>query len=280
MATAAANSFNMRPVTPPHDESLLRNDVGLKNQNLNLSGVAHGVDRTSNDPTTLVSTHLQSLIYWERPARSMVALTVSLLFIYMTRQYSLLQIGAAAMTVATGLNLAYVFTSMSAQRIFSDNNEPALHPHRQRINNPDPLISKNHIHHYVDLFTEIMETIGKEVKKIVLVEDKSRSLTWFAISFVVWTFAAHISSRVLVVISLLASFTLPRFYQSNKHVVDARIAQTNSMLSGQLHNAQNLAVQSANDAYAKARTLAARTGTTGTDAKNTLNRASVVSKED
>jgi hypothetical protein len=82
------------------------------------------------DPTTMVSTHLQSLMYWERPARSMVALTASLSFIYMTRQYSLLQIGAAAMTVITGLNLAYVFISMSAQRIFSDNNEPALHPYR------------------------------------------------------------------------------------------------------------------------------------------------------
>jgi hypothetical protein len=78
----------------------------------------------------MVSNHLQSLIYWERPARSTVALTLSLLFIYLTRQYSLLQIGAAAMTVLTGFNLAYVLLSMSTQRIFSDNNEPALHPYR------------------------------------------------------------------------------------------------------------------------------------------------------
>jgi hypothetical protein len=78
----------------------------------------------------MVSTHLQSLIYWERPARSIVALLVSLSFIYLTRQYSLLQIGAAAMTISTGLNLAYVLLSMNTQRVFSDNNEPALHPHR------------------------------------------------------------------------------------------------------------------------------------------------------
>lgn len=50
MATAAANQFNMRPVTPPHDESLLSNkdDFNLKNQNLNLSGVSRGLDTTSN----------------------------------------------------------------------------------------------------------------------------------------------------------------------------------------------------------------------------------------
>jgi hypothetical protein len=50
MSTAAANQFNMRPVTPPHDEGLLskRNDISLKNQNLNLSGVAHDVDSTTN----------------------------------------------------------------------------------------------------------------------------------------------------------------------------------------------------------------------------------------
>lgn len=82
------------------------------------------------DPTTVVSTHLQSLIYWERPARSLVALTGSLVAIYLTRQYSLLQIGAAALTIATGINLAYVLLSMNAQRIFSDNNEPAVHPHK------------------------------------------------------------------------------------------------------------------------------------------------------
>lgn len=151
---------------------------------------------------------------------------------------------------------------------------------RQRINNPNPLISKNQTHHYVDLVCEIVESVGKEVKKIVLVDDKSRSLTWFAISFIVWTFAAHISSRTLVVLGLLSAFTIPRFYRSNKHVVDARIAQTNSMLTGHIQKAQTLAAQSANDAYAKARTYAARTGTTGTDAKNTLNRASVVTKED
>jgi hypothetical protein len=142
------------------------------------------------------------------------------------------------------------------------------------------LISKSQTHHYVDLLCEIIESVGKEVKKVVLVEDKSRSLTWFAVSFIVWTFAAHISSRTLVVLGLLSAFTIPRFYRSNKHVVDARIAQTNSMLSGHIQKAQNLAAQSANDAYAKARTYAARTGTTGTDAKNTLNRASVVTKED
>lgn len=77
----------------------------------------------------MVSSHLQSLIYWERPARSMITLLVSLSFIYLTRQYSLLQIGAAAMTISTGLNLAYVLLSMNTQRVFSDNNEPGRHPH-------------------------------------------------------------------------------------------------------------------------------------------------------
>jgi hypothetical protein len=142
------------------------------------------------------------------------------------------------------------------------------------------MMNKSHLHHYLDLFIEIIENIGKQVNKIILIEDTGRSLSWFFASFVVWTFAAYISSRTLIVLTLLGAFTIPRLYRSNKHVVDARITQTNSMLSGHIQHAQNLAYESANNAYAKARTYAARTGTTGTDAKNTLNRASVVSKED
>lgn len=125
-----------------------------------------------------------------------------------------------------------------------------------------------------------MEDIGKEVKKIVLIDDISRSATWCLCSFVVWTFAAHISSRTLIVLSLLAAFTIPRLYRSNKQLVDARIGQANQMISSHVKRAQNLAYQSANDAYTKVRSFTARTGTTGTDAKNTLNRASVVSKDD
>jgi hypothetical protein len=149
-----------------------------------------------------------------------------------------------------------------------------------RLQRRDPLINKQSVNHYVDLFIEIVETIGKEIKKVVLVQDTGRSLAWFAVSFLVWTFAAHISSRTLVVVSLLGAFTIPRLYQSNKDVVDARISQGNSMLNGHLQRAQNLAKQSATDAYGRARGYAARSGTTGTDAKNTLNKASVVAKED
>lgn len=150
----------------------------------------------------------------------------------------------------------------------------------ERLDRGDPLINKEHVNHYVELFTEIIESIGKEIKKIVLIDDTSRSITWFLISFIVWTFAAHISSRTLIVVSLLGAFTIPRLYQSNKHVVDARLSQGNQMMNEHLKRAQNVAYQSANNAYTRARTYAARAGTTGTDAKNTLNRASVVSKEE
>jgi hypothetical protein len=150
----------------------------------------------------------------------------------------------------------------------------------ERLDRGDPLINKEHVNHYVELFTEIIESIGKEIKKIVLIDDTSRSITWFLISFIVWTFAAHISSRTLIVVSLLGAFTIPRLYRSNKHVVDARLSQGNQMMNEHLKRAQKVACQSANNAYTRARTYAARVGTTGTDAKNTLNRASVVSKEE
>ncbi|CAM0136867.1 hypothetical protein VKS41_007452 [Umbelopsis sp. WA50703] len=277
--TTVQDPYKLRPVTPPNDEGLLQQKP-LQQSNASCVRPMRTDVSQSNDPTTVVSSHLQSLIYWERPARSMVALTTSLVVIYLTRQYSLLQLGAAALTISTGFNLAYVLLSMNTQRIFSDNNEPAVHPHNHRLQRRDPLINKQSVNHYVDLFIEIVETIGKEIKKVVLVQDTGRSLAWFAVSFLVWTFAAHISSRTLVVVSLLGAFTIPRLYQSNKDVVDARISQGNSMLNGHLQRAQNLAKQSATDAYGRARGYAARSGTTGTDAKNTLNKASVVAKED
>lgn len=79
--------------------------------------------------TERIEKQVWHLLKWENPARSGFTLTFLVGSILLTRSYSLLQLAAAMLTIAIGLNLAYVNFVMQTQRVFSEGNEVA-HPYR------------------------------------------------------------------------------------------------------------------------------------------------------
>lgn len=88
------------------------------------SGSSEGTEVTQR-----IERQIYQLLQWENPIRSGVTLGVILLSLVLSRSYSLLQIGAALLTIGIGLNLIYVTFVVQTQKVFSDSKEP-VHPYR------------------------------------------------------------------------------------------------------------------------------------------------------
>lgn len=82
--------------------------------------------------TQRIERQIYQLLQWENPIRSGVTLGVILLSLVLSRSYSLLQIGAALLTIGIGLNLIYVTFVVQTQKVFSDAKDP-VHPYRYGV---------------------------------------------------------------------------------------------------------------------------------------------------
>ncbi|KAI9319365.1 Reticulon-domain-containing protein [Dichotomocladium elegans] len=235
----------------------------------------------SNESTRRVERQIIDLLQWERPARSGITLGLILASILLTREYSLLQISAALMTVAIGLNLLYVTFVIQTQRIFSDSAE-AVHPYSGVIGNKHELttIDKRLVHHYSSIIVDVSETIIRALARIVFIEDSLTSLKWLMIFWVTWTISAHVSSRAIVMFFVVSAFIFPRLYLSNKRVVDAHVHQGEAIIRNHFQTAQALVNDRIADTSARIRMFFAQMNTTPTDARNTLRNTSASLKED
>ncbi|KAI9490501.1 Reticulon-domain-containing protein [Zychaea mexicana] len=234
-----------------------------------------------NDVTRRIERDVYDVLQWKNPVRSGATLAIIVSSIMLTRSYSLLQLGAALLTVAIGLNLIYVTFVTQTQKVFSEGSE-VVHPYRGVIGNKEQLttVDKRLVHHYSSLGVDIAETIIRALARIVFIEDSMTSLKWFAIFYVTWAISAHMSSRTIILFFVISAFIFPRLYMSNKGIVDSHLMQGEAILKEQMNNAQSYMNDNMGSAYAKTRAYFAKAHTTGTDAKNSMSNTSVAAKKE
>lgn len=80
-----------------------------------------------NETTRRVEKEIYSILSWDNPIRSGVIFLLIVGSIILTHSYSLLQIGAALLSIAVGLNLVYVLFTKFYQSVIT--NTPFVHPH-------------------------------------------------------------------------------------------------------------------------------------------------------
>ncbi|KAG2217996.1 hypothetical protein INT45_001539 [Circinella minor] len=233
-----------------------------------------------NDVTRRIERDVYAILQWENPVRSGITLVAIVGSILLTQSYSLLQLGAALLTVAIGLNLVYVTFVVQTQKVFSESTEP-VHPYRGVFGNKERLttVDKRMVHHYSSLFVDISETLIRALARIVFIEDMMTSLKWFGIFYVTWGISAHVSSRSIILFFVISAFIFPRLYMSNKGIVDSHLMHGEAIIKEHVNNAQEFAKDNMDTAYAKTRAYFAKAGTSGTDAKNSISNTSASLKK-
>ncbi|KAI7848130.1 Reticulon-domain-containing protein [Circinella umbellata] len=234
-----------------------------------------------NDVTRRIERDVYGILQWKNPVRSGITLITIVGSILLTQSYSLLQLGAALLTVAIGLNLVYVTFVVQTQKVFSESAEP-VHPYRGVFGNEQQLttVDKRMVHHYSSLFVDISETLIRALARIVFIEDMMTSLKWFGIFYLTWGISAHVSSRTIILFFVISAFIFPRLYMSNKGIVDSHLMHGEAIIKEHVNNAQEYAKDNMGTAYAKTRAYFAKAGTSGTDAKNSISNTSASLKVD
>ncbi|CDS04194.1 hypothetical protein LRAMOSA07149 [Lichtheimia ramosa] len=300
------SEFTRRPVTPPEETRRKSTVLADLNQPTSVRSTKPMSGTTPSNTTTTTTTtgpsmqddtttssssertevtqrierQIYQLLQWENPIRSGVTLGVILLSLVLSRSYSLLQIGAALLTIGIGLNLIYVTFVVQTQKVFSDAKDP-VHPYSGVIGHKGDFtsIDKRTVHHYSSLAVDIAETVIRALARIVFIEDSMTSLKWLIIFYMTWTISAHVSSRTIIGFFVVSAFVFPRLYMSNKGVIDSHIQHGEAVLKQQLSTAQAFVEDNVSDANAKMRAYFAKAGTSGTDAKNSLQNTSATIKK-
>lgn len=81
-----------------------------------------------NDTTHRIETETLNILQWKNPMRSGAVLAMIVGSILLTRWYSLLQLGAMALSLSIGINLIYVHFMLQGQKVLSQDH--VNHPYR------------------------------------------------------------------------------------------------------------------------------------------------------
>ncbi|KAI7906724.1 Reticulon-domain-containing protein [Cokeromyces recurvatus] len=261
-----SNNLKKSPDSPVAERDLTRNFQG--------SGSSQ-----RNETTYRIENEVLSILQWKNPIRSGSILALIVGSILLTRWYSLLQIGSSLLTLAIGINLIYVNVMLQSRKILA--NQEASHPYSDVIKHDGyTMLDKQSVGRYATILSDVAETIVRALTRIIFIENTSTSMKWMAIFFVIWKVSAHVSTMNIILGVVISAFTFPRLYISNKDVVDAQLHKGQALLQTGIKQAQDAATQAVHDTYAKSRAFVAKTGTTGTDAKNTMTNQSVTLKEE
>ncbi|CAO3597194.1 unnamed protein product [Absidia cylindrospora] len=181
---------------------------------------------------------VQRLLLWQNPTRSGAYFILIVSGLILSKSYSLIQIGSALLTIATGVNLLYVTFTIQTQRILAD--RPGVNPYRDLLHdNEITTMDRNFLQRNTELVADVIEALLQKTLRIVLIEDTTSSAKWLTIFYVVWKLSAIISVRTLVTLLTFVLFSVPLLYRYNKNFVDARIHHAESVCHAQLEHGQD-----------------------------------------
>ncbi|KAL0085633.1 Reticulon-domain-containing protein [Phycomyces blakesleeanus] len=221
-----------------------------------------------DDPTAYIKSRTASLIFWEKPKKSAVVLGSTLTALILTQYYSVLQLLAAFFTIVTGLNWVYVNTHKQGQK-FINGRAPAdvTNPHNARLAVKTTLVSRDRVVRSAELAVDVIETLSRQVTKLVLIEDNSRSLVALAVSYSVWTLAKYVATKYIVGVFVVSAFLFPRLYLQHKDIIDSQVTQHSQHAYTLAQQYGGVASQTAKQYYGQALRMVNMSGAGNAQAK-------------
>lgn len=212
----------------------------------------------SADPQSHFRAYFYSLIYWDKPVKSGIALGSILLFLILSSYFNPLRFIAGLWSLSILGNLAFVHVTQQYKRI---TNKPIGNPHESRIKATESgLLEKSKIDQWVSSAVDGVNLAAQAAAKIVLIEDGHRSLTWAGWGFATYVLAGWISTKWILGLAAILSFSLPKLYIENKVIVDDHVAKATVIARQQADKAHALAQQHAGPYYEKATALGQQYG--------------------
>uniref|UniRef100_A0A915D6J8 Reticulon-like protein n=1 Tax=Ditylenchus dipsaci TaxID=166011 RepID=A0A915D6J8_9BILA len=152
--------------------------------------------KTTYEPATDLPGKLLEIIYWRDPKRSGGALAVLLVALYLFAKCSLLSLVAYASLTALAGTIGF--------RVF-----------KLEISVP-----QERVHSQVDVLVEHGQALVKHLRHLFLVENLVDSVKFGMLLYTLTYVGSWFSGISLVLIFIIALFTVPKFYEVYKEPVD------------------------------------------------------------
>ncbi|CAO3625946.1 unnamed protein product [Cunninghamella blakesleeana] len=181
----------------------------------------------TEDPSFYLTITIQSLVYWEYPFKSALVLGLILGSTWLTQYYSLLYMASSLFTIVTLINFVYVNMDYHSQRILTGKPIHTIyHPHSQKLNtnNRRSWLNEEQVNHGCEVMIQLLEVVLKEIIDILLIQDNQKSFYAILVSFTVWMIANHLTIKSMILLTTLASFTLPRIYLEHQEAIDLYVS--------------------------------------------------------
>jgi len=151
-----------------------------------------------------------SLIYWDRPIHSGLALVSSLAILILTSYVSPLRLISGFWTLAILGNLLFVHSTFQYKRLTG---KDVTNPHELRMKATEGgLVRRDTFDHYVGVAVDAINLATHEGAKIVLIEDTSRSISWLMWSVFTYLATGWLSTKWIIGTGIVLSFSLPKLY--------------------------------------------------------------------
>jgi len=246
---------HQNPPTPPHEDVVVEKPLSEAERKKALRTDAQARLELLANRSSEVSVQEQaralflSLIYWDKPLHSGLALVGSLALLVLTSYFSPLRLISGFWTLAILGNLLYVHSHFQYKRLTG---KDVSNPHEVRMRTTEGgLVHRDMFDHYVGVAVDAINLATHEGAKIVLIEDTPRSLSWLMWSVLTYLATGWLSTKWIIGLGIVSAFSLPKLYIENKPLVDDHVAKATVIAREQGAKAQALAKQHAGPYYDK-----------------------------
>jgi len=177
------------------------------------------------------------IVYWRDPKRSAAALAAALFALYLVSRCSVISLVAyASLAVLAGTVGFRLFKLAEAQVKKSDGSNPFKQYLEQDVEVP-----KEKLHTQVDIFIEHAQSLFKHLRHLFLVESIVDSVKFGLLLYTLTYVGAWFSGITLVLIFVLAVFSVPKVYELYKEPIDHYIAIAREHVEKVQHTVQDKA---------------------------------------
>jgi len=157
------------------------------------------------------------LIYWRDVRKSAIAFGVTMLMLFAFATYSIVSVFAylslAILTVTINFRI-YKYAVGSLQKTEEGN------PFKKYLDKDFELLNQNKLHENVDVIIKNFRELIQQLRRLFLVEDFVDSLKFAVLLWALTYVGAWFSGMALIILSFIALFTIPKFYETYKVQID------------------------------------------------------------
>lgn len=164
--------------------------------------------------------YILELLHWRDPKKSGVALSLILLVVFIFATYPIISVLAyTGLAVLAGTLGFRVYKTIEAQVKKTSGENPF-----QEYLSKDLTLPQERIHAQVDVLAEHAVLLANHLKRLIFVENIVDSAKFALILWAMTYIGYWFSGFVLVVLAVLAAFSVPKVYEMYKEPIDAQLA--------------------------------------------------------